>query len=77
MRDNSREKAKAKSPRHAHRQPAAHAQSARQKYEHYLALARAKDGNGDRVAAENYYQHAEHYLRSATDPVGLPPARRQ
>lgn len=45
--------------------------SARAKYERYLALARAEDGNGDPVAAQNYYQHAEHYLRasngSATD----------
>ena len=51
--------------------PVVNAPSARQKYEKYLALARAEDGNGDPVAAENYYQHAEHYFRafkeSATD----------
>jgi Domain of unknown function (DUF4167) len=34
------------------------------KYEHYLALAGAETQAGDLVAAENYYQHAEHYLRS-------------
>jgi hypothetical protein len=29
-----------------------------------MALAQAEIVNGDIVAAENYYQHAEHYLRS-------------
>jgi hypothetical protein len=33
-------------------------------YERYLALARAEAQNGNTVAAENYYQHAEHYFRS-------------
>ena len=33
-------------------------------YERYLALARAEAQNGNAVAAENYYQHAEHYFRS-------------
>jgi len=33
-------------------------------YERYLALARAEALKGDRIAAENYFQHAEHYLRS-------------
>jgi hypothetical protein len=27
-------------------------------------LARAETLAGDRIAAENYFQHAEHYLRS-------------
>ena len=31
--------------------------------EKYLALARDASSSGDRVAAENYYQHAEHYFR--------------
>jgi len=39
-------------------------QNAQRKYEHYLALARAETLTGDRVMAENYFQHAEHYLRS-------------
>ncbi|PKA44566.1 hypothetical protein CWR43_01475 [Rhizobium sullae] len=39
--------------------------NAKQRYEHYLALAREKALSGDRVGAENYYQHAEHYFRSA------------
>lgn len=29
----------------------------------YLALARDASAAGDRIAAENYYQHAEHYYR--------------
>jgi Domain of unknown function (DUF4167) len=33
-------------------------------YERYLELARAEAQNGNAVAAENYYQHAEHYFRS-------------
>jgi Domain of unknown function (DUF4167) len=35
----------------------------KQSYERYLALARAEAQNGNTVAAENYYQHAEHYFR--------------
>lgn len=31
--------------------------------EKYLQLARDARGSGDPVAAENYYQHAEHYFR--------------
>jgi hypothetical protein len=34
-----------------------------QVYEKYQALARDAQGSGDRVAAENYNQHAEHYYR--------------
>jgi Domain of unknown function (DUF4167) len=33
-------------------------------YERYLALAQAEAQAGDSIAAENYYQHAEHYFRS-------------
>ena len=32
--------------------------------EKYLQLARDAQSSGDPVAAENYYQHAEHYFRS-------------
>ena len=32
-------------------------------YEKYLQLARDASSSGDRVMAENYYQHAEHYFR--------------
>ena len=38
--------------------------NARRNYERYLALAQTEAQAGDRVAAENYYQHAEHYFRS-------------
>ncbi|WP_338026026.1 DUF4167 domain-containing protein [Bradyrhizobium algeriense] len=43
---------------------AKNAQSAEKNYERYLALARAEALKGDRIAAENYFQHAEHYFRS-------------
>jgi hypothetical protein len=39
-------------------------QNMKQSYERYLALARVEAQNGNAVAAENYYQHAEHYFRS-------------
>ena len=39
-------------------------QNAQRSYDRYIALAQAEAPNGDRVAAENYYQHAEHYFRS-------------
>jgi hypothetical protein len=37
--------------------------SAAHVYEKYLQLARDANSSGDRVAAENYLQHAEHYYR--------------
>jgi hypothetical protein len=52
-------KTEPKAVRHA-RSP----QDAQRNYERYLALARAEAHTGDRVAAENYLQHAEHYFRS-------------
>ena len=46
-----------------------HSQNAQRSYEQYLALARAEALIGNTVGAENYYQHAEHYLRSmSSDP---------
>jgi hypothetical protein len=45
------------------------AQSAQQNYERYLALARSQALIGDRIAAENYYQHAEHYFRSMSETL--------
>ncbi len=38
-------------------------QNAQRNYERYLVLARAEALTGDRIAAENYFQHAEHYFR--------------
>ena len=32
-------------------------------FERYIALAREAAIEGDRVAVENFYQHAEHYFR--------------
>lgn len=37
--------------------------NAHQVLEKYLQLARDAQAAGDRIAAENYYQHAEHYYR--------------
>jgi hypothetical protein len=37
--------------------------SSLQIFERYVALAREASTSGDRVAAENLYQHAEHYFR--------------
>ena len=37
--------------------------NAYQLHEKYLGLARDAHSSGDRVAAENYFQHAEHYYR--------------
>ncbi len=37
--------------------------NAHQVLEKYLALARDAQSAGDRIAAENYFQHAEHYFR--------------
>lgn len=37
--------------------------NAYQVYEKYLTLARDATTSGDRIAAENFYQHAEHYFR--------------
>jgi hypothetical protein len=43
--------------------PASRGASPQANYERYLALAKAKALAGDRIEAERYYQHAEHYLR--------------
>jgi hypothetical protein len=45
--------------------------NARRNYDRYLALAQAELQAGDRVAAENYYQHAEHYFRSMSSDRGV------
>ena len=37
--------------------------TANQIYDKYVALARDASSSGDRVKAENYLQHAEHYFR--------------
>lgn len=37
--------------------------NAHQVLEKYLGMARDASSQGDRISAENYYQHAEHYFR--------------
>jgi hypothetical protein len=37
--------------------------TAQQLFEKYLQLGRDASGSGDRVMAEAYFQHAEHYFR--------------
>lgn len=37
--------------------------TASQIFERYTALAREAERGDDRIASENYYQHAEHYFR--------------
>lgn len=44
--------------------------TAQQVQEKYLNLARDAFSAGDRIAAEGYYQHAEHYFRLATAAAG-------
>jgi hypothetical protein len=52
-------------------------QNAQRNYERYLSLARAEALSGDPIAAENYFQHAEHYLRSMPNdrPTSRPDGR--
>ncbi len=40
--------------------------TANQIWDKYLALARDAGSSGDRISAESYYQHAEHYYRLMT-----------
>ena len=52
--------------------------NAYQVFERYVALAREAAASGDRIAAENLYQHAEHYFRvmnanGEANPHGGPP----
>jgi Domain of unknown function (DUF4167) len=51
-------------PTRSARPQAGNVQNDRRNYERYLALARTEALAGDRIAAENYFQHAEHYFRS-------------
>lgn len=44
--------------------------SASQLFEKYQALARDANASGDRISAENYFQHAEHYYRVLTHANG-------
>ena len=44
-----------------------------QLFERYQALARDAAALGDRISAENYLQHAEHYFRLMSDTVEKAP----
>lgn len=44
--------------------------TAHQVAEKYLALAKDASSAGDIIVAENYYQHAEHYIRIIGDQNG-------
>lgn len=46
--------------------------SAQQVLDKYLTLARDATSSGDRIAAEGYYQHAEHYFRVLNQDGGRP-----
>ncbi|MFN0024637.1 MAG: DUF4167 domain-containing protein [Parvularculaceae bacterium] len=47
--------------------------TAQQIYDKYLTLARDATTSGDRVKAENYFQHAEHYFRVLRSTQGANP----
>ncbi len=49
--------------------------NAYQVLEKYLALARDANAAGDRIAAENFLQHAEHYFRLINQFAGDDPNR--
>ncbi len=54
--------------------------NAHQVYEKYLAMARDAHSTGNRISAEGYYQHAEHYFRimnDSTDPQAGPRPQQQ
>lgn len=51
--------------------------TASQVYEKYLALARDAQSAGDRIVAENFFQHAEHYFRIMSAAQGEPPRPQQ
>jgi hypothetical protein len=51
--------------------------NARQVYEKYLSLARDASSAGDRIAAEAYYQYAEHYFRILSDSTDPTPSGRR
>ena len=59
-------RANRRAPSAAQRGPAKSA-NAKANYEKYVMLARAAARSGDVVETENYYQHAEHYLRLMKD----------
>ncbi len=55
---------------HATRPEPKGSHNAQRNYERYLALAQAEAQSGNLIAAENYYQHAEHYFRMMSSDRG-------
>jgi hypothetical protein len=51
--------------------------NAYQVFEKYITLAREATLSGDRIAAENFYQHAEHYFRIINADGGPQPQSMQ
>lgn len=51
--------------------------SSQQIYDKYMQLARDASTSGDRVMAENYLQHAEHYLRMSLENASIRPYDRE
>jgi len=51
--------------------------NAYQVFEKYITLAREATTSGDRIAAENFYQHAEHYFRIINADGGPQPQSMQ
>lgn len=51
--------------------------NAYQVFEKYITLAREAASAGDRIAAENFYQHAEHYFRIINADGGPQPQSMQ
>jgi len=45
--------------------------TASQVYDKYCALAQDALSSGDKIIAENYFQHAEHYLRVMNEQNGV------
>jgi Domain of unknown function (DUF4167) len=45
------------------------ANDAKRSYDRYMALARDAASAGDSIESENFYQHAEHYLRTMREQV--------
>lgn len=59
---------KSKASSRTHNAPSAY-HNARLNYERYLNKAQSEAQSGNRVEAENCYQHAEHYFRTLNNPA--------
>ena len=55
------------SPNFQRRSPGRNNQNANKLIEKYSDLAREALSNGDKILSENYFQHADHFLRISND----------